>query len=85
MSKTKRKREQTVDDNTFAYDNGGMSQCISGFGDNAKRLVRELSEYIAEARELNMESAEIKSRIDWHIDELVHWCRHLNGKCKELS
>lgn len=64
-----------IDDDTFKYDGSEMSQCISGFGRNAIEAVESA---IAEGRVGD-------TRSHWHIEELVRWCRHFNGKCKRLE
>ena len=63
-----------IDDDHFEYE-GGMRQCISGFGENAKECVEQL---------LNNPYSDVAhNSINWHIDELVRWCRGLNRELKE--
>jgi hypothetical protein len=76
MSQSETKQEvEPIDDDTFAYE-GGFSQCISGFGRNAIENIVSRFEPISD---------EDREAIEWHINELVRWCRHFNGKCKQLS
>lgn len=65
-----------IDDDHFDYE-GGMRQCISGFGENAKKCVESL---------VNHPDSDASWRIaNWHIDELVRWCRGLNRELQELK
>lgn len=62
-----------VDDDHFDYE-GGMKQCISGFGRNAEEAVEELLNH--------RYSDAAHNRVNWHIRELVRWCRGLNRELK---
>ncbi len=74
--------EAKINDDVFAYEgSGGMSQCISGFGRNAIDVVHEAFE---EAKTED-EMADAMGRIEWHINELVRWCRHFNGELKRMK
>jgi hypothetical protein len=64
-----------IDDDHFEYE-GGMRQCISGFGANAKEAVEELLNH--------RYSDAAHNAVNWHIDELVRWCRELNRECQEV-
>ena len=57
-----------IDDDHFDYE-GGMRQCISGFGRNAKECLQDLASHP------NSDAA--WKSCQWHIDELVRWCRGL--------
>lgn len=69
-----------IDDDKFKYDGSEMSQCISGFGQNARGIVGDI--VLADTAREQLENTE---RAIWHIEELVRWCRHFNGKCKLLE
>ena len=63
------------DDDHFEYE-GGMRQCISGFGENTKGAALDLVN-----DGLNGEKYRI---LLWRIDELVRWCRGLNREAQEI-
>lgn len=65
-----------IDDDHFDYE-GGQRQCISGFGRNAKECVQQLLN--------NPYSDAAHNTINWHIDELVRWCRGLNREVQEVK
>ena len=65
-----------LDDDHFEYE-GGMRQCISGFGENAKGAALDLVN-----DGFNGEKYRI---LLWHIDELVRWCRGLNRELQEVK
>lgn len=64
-----------IDDDVFEYE-GGMRQCISGFGNNAKECVDQLIN--------NRYSDAAHNALNWHIKELVRWCRSLNREAQEI-
>lgn len=71
-----------IDDDTFDYD-GGMSQCVSGFGrDTSKRIYEDMQNV---RHFSNEELNEAKEHIQWSIGELVRWVRNFNGKSKRLA
>lgn len=79
-------RGDEIDDDVFKYDNADMSQCISGFGRNAIRAIQADLETARIPRQMSDdEYADARERIDWHINELVKWCRHFNGKSQALA
>ena len=64
-----------IDDDHFEYE-CGMRQCISGFGRNAKECLQDLASHP------NSDAA--WKSCQWHIDELVRWCRELNRELKTI-
>lgn len=69
-----------INDDVFQYD-GPMSQCISGFGANTIELIR------TEIRETFRQSLRVEAmeRIEWHVGELVRWCRAFNGELQKAA
>lgn len=72
-----------IDDDVFEYE-GGMKQCISGFGRNA---IDEVMEMVGEACEQTPGDdwdavvwyEDAKRAVEWSFGEMVRWCRALNG------
>jgi hypothetical protein len=79
-------REMTeIDDDHFEYD-AGMRQCISGFGRNATLRIREvINDALVGGFDDPNEGERVQHAIDWHINELVRWCRHFNAECQRLK
>jgi hypothetical protein len=71
-------QSSAINSDVFKYENSEMSQCISGFG-------RNLLELIADGPSENEPASEHSSRVAWHINELVRWCQHFNGKSQRLE
>jgi|GEM_PF-5199780 len=81
-----------IDDDHFEYDcersegNFPISQCISGFGRNASEQIRmALNDAAVAGFDDASQSKDVARIIDWHINELVRWCRYHNGKCQRLA
>lgn len=70
-----------INDDTFDYTNG-FKQCISGFGRSAIDVIRETVEAAHAGQDQDPEAME---RIEWHVNELVRWCRGLNGELKRQA
>lgn len=64
-----------IDDDHFTYD-GGMRQCISGAGANAKAAIDEMLLEIGDF---------YGTTPQYYIDELVRWCREFNGENQRLK
>jgi hypothetical protein len=73
--------EKPIDPDVFAYESGGFSQCISGFGRNAVETIQE------DFRDTGPDEEGVTpvERLRWHIGELVRWCQHFNGKAQRLE
>lgn len=71
-----------INDDVFEYDNGGMTQCISGFGENTLAEIRSVMRTVFEERRLDNENFD---RVAWHVRELVRWCRGLNRQAQERA
>lgn len=82
MTSTPSKEAMAINDDIFAYDNGGMKQCISGFGRNAKHDVRNILRSYGDMDESEQRDSE--DSVCYYIDELVRWCRALNSKEQSL-
>lgn len=73
--------EKPIDDDHFTYE-GGMRQCISGFGRNyAASLLELIDRDKAEAEGVE----NIDEHVAWPFDELVRWCRNFNGETQRLE
>jgi hypothetical protein len=77
-----------INDDVFAYDAGSSMriQSIRGFGEELQMAIAEV---VQRARDGELEDwterqAELE-RLGWHVDELVRWCQHFNGKVQQLK
>lgn len=70
--------QKTIDDDHFTYE-GGMRQCISGFGRNTIEVIED---YWCEEDDPEDDPL---ARVRWHINELVRWCRNFNGETQRLE
>jgi galactokinase len=71
-----------VNDDVFEYTNsGGMTQCISGFGENAIEAVS----HDLRGDPADDEYKEALGRLEWHVRELVRWCRNFNGENQRMK